>query len=57
MGGLLGATLAHSEGVELNLLGLAFGFRPWPPGITLPGIGRWGVGEPPSRLALAQRRP
>ncbi|WP_440995003.1 DUF3750 domain-containing protein [Arhodomonas sp. SL1] len=57
LGGLLGVTLARSEGVEINLLGLAFGFRPWPPGITLPGIGRWGFGELPPRPALAERRP
>jgi len=44
--GLAGLLAARQEGLELNLLGLTFGFDIASPGIKLPGIGRIGV---PSR--------
>ncbi|PWG62024.1 DUF3750 domain-containing protein [Sediminicurvatus halobius] len=40
--GLLGATVARREGLELNLLGLVFGLRPDGPALVLPGLGRLG---------------
>ena len=39
--GVVGATLALREGIELQLLGLAVGLRPWPLAIKLPGLGAW----------------
>ncbi|ROR32398.1 DUF3750 domain-containing protein [Inmirania thermothiophila] len=42
LGGLLGLTLAREEGVEINLLGLAFGLDPADLALRLPGIGRVG---------------
>jgi hypothetical protein len=41
--GLLGATAARVEGLELNVLGLTFGFDPFSPAIKLPLIGRVGA--------------
>lgn len=38
--GLLGASLAREEGIELNLLGLSFGFDVNDLALRLPGIGR-----------------
>lgn len=38
--GLLGVLASHIEGVEINLLGLTFGFDPEPPAIKLPMVGR-----------------
>lgn len=38
--GLLGASLAREEGIELNLLGLSFGFDANDMALRLPGIGR-----------------
>ena len=38
--GLLGASLAREEGLELNLLGLSFGFDANDLALRLPGIGR-----------------
>ena len=38
--GLLGATLAVEEGLEINLLGLTFGLDPLDLAIKLPGLGR-----------------
>lgn len=38
--GLLGATLAREEGLELNVLGLTFGIDPLDLAIKLPGLGR-----------------
>lgn len=43
--GLLGATVAAEEGLELSLLGLSLGVDVWPPAIKLPGIGRIGFPE------------
>lgn len=40
--GLLGLTASGVEGVELNVLGLTFGFDPFPPAIKLPILGRLG---------------
>jgi hypothetical protein len=37
--GLAGVTLALSEGVEINLLGLSLGVSVFPPSLRLPGIG------------------
>jgi len=42
LGGLLGVMVGAEEGVELNILGAAFGIDPSPPAIKLPGIGRIG---------------
>lgn len=38
--GLLGATLAREEGLEINILGLTFGIDPLDLAIKLPGLGR-----------------
>jgi hypothetical protein len=43
--GLLGATFAAEEGVELNLLGLSFGIDLLRPALRLPAIGRLGMAE------------
>jgi hypothetical protein len=43
--GLLGATLAAEEGVELNLLGLSFGVDFLRPALRLPAIGRLGMSD------------
>jgi hypothetical protein len=43
--GLLGATLAAEEGVEVNLLGLSFGVDFLRPALRLPAIGRLGMAE------------
>ncbi|MDA1101302.1 MAG: DUF3750 domain-containing protein [Proteobacteria bacterium] len=42
--GLAGLTMAAAEGLELNILGLAFGLDLSPPALKLPGIGRLGLG-------------
>lgn len=39
--GVLGATLARREGLELNLFGLVVGVRPDGPALVLPGVGRF----------------
>jgi hypothetical protein len=41
--GLLGVTAAAKEGLELNLLGLAFGIDPQDLAIKLPGLGNVGL--------------
>ena len=41
IGGLLGLTLAHDEGIEINLLGLAAGIDFRRPALKLPGVGRF----------------
>ncbi len=48
LGGLLGATLARDEGMELNLLGLVVGIDPEDLAIKLPAVGRVGLtgGQP-----------
>jgi len=43
LGGVLGLTLSSVEGLELNVLGLTFGFDPLRPALKLPLIGRIGV--------------
>jgi hypothetical protein len=43
--GLVGVTLAAEEGVEFNLLGLAFGVDILQPALRLPAIGRVGMAE------------
>jgi hypothetical protein len=40
LGGILGVTLAHDEGIELNLFGLVTGIDFTRPALKLPGIGR-----------------
>ena len=40
--GLLGLTASTIEGMEINILGLTFGFHPYPPAIKLPLVGRLG---------------
>jgi hypothetical protein len=52
LGGLLGVIIAREEGIELNLLGLAAGFAPWPPTLKLPGIGALGFAEPAAPRGL-----
>jgi hypothetical protein len=42
--GVLGATLAVEEGLEVNILGLTFGLDPLDLAIKLPGLGRLGPG-------------
>ncbi|MCP5151189.1 MAG: DUF3750 domain-containing protein [Ectothiorhodospiraceae bacterium] len=51
LGGLLGATVALREGLELNLLGLVLGIDPLRPAIKLPGIGRLGMAREVRREA------
>ncbi|HSD99793.1 MAG TPA: DUF3750 domain-containing protein [Burkholderiales bacterium] len=41
--GLLGVTASAIEGMEINILGLTFGFHPYPPAIKLPLVGRLGA--------------
>jgi len=41
--GLLGALASPVEGVEINVLGLAFGIDPYPPAVKLPILGRLGL--------------
>ena len=41
--GLLGFTASTIEGMEVNILGLTFGFHPYPPAIKLPLVGRLGA--------------
>jgi Protein of unknown function (DUF3750) len=41
--GLLGFTASAVEGLEVNVLGLTFGFHPYRPAIRLPIVGRLGV--------------
>ncbi|MGH8642777.1 MAG: DUF3750 domain-containing protein [Burkholderiales bacterium] len=41
--GLLGFTASGVEGLEINVLGLSFGFHPLRPAIKLPIVGRLGV--------------
>ena len=43
-GGLFGILVAREEGIEINLLGLSFGFDVNPPALRLPGLGRVGMG-------------
>lgn len=43
--GLLGVTVAAEEGLEFNLLGLAFGVDVLRPALRLPAIGRLGMAE------------
>lgn len=43
--GLVGATLAVEEGIEFNVLGLAFGVDLLRPALRLPAIGRLGLAE------------
>jgi hypothetical protein len=38
--GLFGIMIALKEGIEINLLGLTYGIKFWPPAILLPGIGQ-----------------
>jgi hypothetical protein len=43
LNGVLGFTASGVEGLEVNLLGLTFGFDPYPPAIKLPIFGRVGM--------------
>ena len=43
--GLLGLTLARTEGLEINLLGLNFGINPLALKLKLPGIGTLSPGK------------
>ena len=40
LGGVLGATLARDEGLEINLFGLVAGVDFRDPALKIPGIGR-----------------
>jgi hypothetical protein len=42
LGGLVALTVSGVEGLELNLLGLAFGVNPFDPALRLPLVGRLG---------------
>ncbi len=42
LGGLLGLTIAKTEGIEINFLGTGFGIDFMRPALKLPGIGRVG---------------
>jgi hypothetical protein len=42
--GLFGILLAAREGLEVNLLGLSLGVDPVRPALTLPALGRFGIG-------------
>ena len=42
--GLLGASIGFKEGIEVNILGLTYGFDFLGPALKLPGIGRIGWG-------------
>jgi hypothetical protein len=44
--GLIGILASRIEGIEVNLLGLAFGIDPFVPAVKLPLIGRVGLGRP-----------
>lgn len=46
--GLLGVTASTVEGVEINFLGMTFGFDPWPLAIKLPLAGRLGMESAPA---------
>ena len=52
--GLAGLTASPVEGLEVNLLGLAFGLNPFDPSIKLPLLGRLGparaIASPPDQL-------
>jgi uncharacterized protein DUF3750 len=43
LNGMLGFTASGVEGLEVNVLGLTFGFNPYRPAIRLPIVGRLGV--------------
>lgn len=45
--GALGLTLGLAEGLEINLLGLSFGFDLWRPALKLPLVGRLGFPDAP----------
>ena len=42
LGGMLAITASGIEGLEVNLLGLTFGFNPFDPALRLPLVGRLG---------------
>ena len=48
LAGFVGLTASSVEGLEVNLLGLAFGVDPWPPALKLPLAGRIGASAGPS---------
>ncbi len=41
--GVIGVTLARTEGMELNVLGLVVGVDPLRPAVKIPGVGRIGM--------------
>lgn len=43
--GVAGLLAARREGIEVNVLGLVAGARPWPLAIKLPGLGTWPAAE------------
>lgn len=49
--GLAGVLLATREGLEVNLLGLAFGIDPLGLALKLPGLGRIGLSSPTAEAA------
>lgn len=46
--GVVGATVAPEEGIEINLLGMSFGVDLLRPALRLPAIGRLGLSEAPA---------
>lgn len=58
--GLFGVMAAAEEGVEINLLGLTFGFDPTAPALKLPIAGRIGPGfdaPPPPPMTAEKAKP
>lgn len=55
--GLLGVTASGVEGLEINVLGLAFGIDPFSPALKLPVIGRIGPARPNGSGAPAAADP
>jgi len=53
LNGLLGFTVSGVEGLEINLLGLTFGFDPYPPAVKLPFVGRLGASRSNGSAAKA----
>ena len=55
LNGLAGVTLAASEGLEINLLGLVVGVDVFRPAVKLPGFGRIGMAPSGTAVALTER--
>ncbi|WP_110669089.1 DUF3750 domain-containing protein [Salinicola halophilus] len=55
LNGLLGVMLAFDEGIEWNVLGLAFGVDWRSPALKLPGLGRIGMAQPSGARSVDQQ--